>query len=72
MYIQSLKEDQIILYKMQIDFHPGMAAVVFYIHIYLVKKKLATENTTDFPQMVVNCKGNGTPYFWEIQVGEIL
>ena len=22
--------------------------------------------------MVVNCKGNGTPYFREIQVGEIL
>ncbi len=29
-------------------------------------------HTTDFPQMVVNWKGNGTPYFRKIQVGEIL
>ncbi len=33
----------------------------------------ATENTTDgAPQMVVISKGNGTPYFRKIQVGEIL
>ena len=32
---------------------------------------IATENTTDFPQMVVKSKGH-PPYFRKILVGEIL